>query len=67
MSTDNFDWHDDNSVVFPTSYGIAVYENTAGGITIRQESEDPHEPDTIISIPRDRLSHVIAALTRFED
>ena len=60
MSDDKFDWTG-SDVVFPSSQGIAIFENMADGITIAQEGRWPEE-DILIVIPIDRVEAVANAL-----
>ena len=61
MHTNDFDWEWSESIAIPTVRGIAVYQNSGGDIVIRQQNLDSDE-DSVIWIPIDQLSALIAAL-----
>ena len=59
---EEWDWKSNDSVIFPTVQGIAVYMNEHGDAVIRQESLSEAEDDAYIVVPQDRLDAVIQAL-----
>lgn len=61
--SDVWSWHgeDKESVVVQSVQAIAVYTNTAGEITIRQQSS-MGEDDSFIHIPRSMANAVIKAM-----
>ncbi len=61
--SDDFRWNKDNeSVVVPSTQGIAVYPNTGGGITIRQQKHWDEEEDHIIAFPLEYAPAIVAAI-----
>ncbi len=57
---EDFDW--EAHTVAPTQAAIAVYENQAGAVVIRQEGQYGPDEDVWIVIQRQNLAAVIAAL-----
>jgi hypothetical protein len=60
---DDFDWHDDDSVVLRHQPAVAIYRNNAGGVTIRQERSWDQDEDVTIYIDRDNIPAFIDKLT----
>ena len=65
MSTDQFDWYDDDagSVVVPEQAAIAVYPNPKGDVVIRQAGQYPDE-DSWIIFATDHAAAVADAILR---
>lgn len=61
-----FDWEGDESVVFPTSYAVAVYINDSGDVVIRQADPIGND-DSFVVIPPRQLKALIGALRNFQD
>lgn len=57
----DFDW-DDESVVFPTTQGVAVYLNDGREVVIRQQAGPCDNEDAFIVIPRSNIQALIQAL-----
>lgn len=57
------DWNNDESVIVPQVDAIAVYENSAGGITICQKDPLGAE-DAIIALPKYFVPALIEALQK---
>ncbi len=49
-------------MVFPTTHAVAVYQNAADRIVIRQEASMNGEDDSFVVIPREHVPALIAAL-----
>lgn len=60
---DEFNWKEDkDSVVFPSTQGVAVYANGQGEIVIRQQAGPLDDDDSFVVIPRDQVAAVILAI-----
>jgi len=60
-----FNWHDEQgeSVVWPTTKGVAAYENEEGDIVLRQQGDFRTDyEDVVIIVPRNHLDDLILAL-----
>ena len=61
MSTTDFDWTTD-VVVFPSTQGVAVYQNAQGNLVIRQQQSALEEEDTWIGVPIERANALAGAI-----
>jgi hypothetical protein len=57
----DFNWNDEDCVVFETMQGIAVYGNDCGQILIRQEGYNGND-DVVIFIPLNMAARVAKAI-----
>jgi hypothetical protein len=48
--SDDFDWHDDDSIILRHQPAVAIYFNDTGGLVIRQERDWCEERDTCVII-----------------
>jgi hypothetical protein len=62
-AADKFDWVSDDSIVLHHQPAVAVYINSAGGLTIRQERAWNEDEDTIIAIAPENVAEFIDRLT----
>lgn len=62
-----FNWNSDDSVVIPTTKGIAVYVNKNGDIVIRQQASDYGEDDSVVIVPLIHLSALIDDLNDYRE
>ena len=61
----DFNWDNDETVVFPTANAVAVFMNEDGGVVIRQQ--DPMgDDDPFVVIPPAQLKALIKALRNFQ-
>lgn len=58
----DFNWLDDDSIVWPPAQGMAIYRTTKGDVVIRQNGTADEGDDTVIVFDGDRLEAVITAL-----
>ena len=60
---EQFSWTDD-SVIFPTMLGIAVYLNNSGSLVIRQEGEYG-EDDSVIVIDESQIKRFAMVVSSY--
>jgi hypothetical protein len=62
--TENFTWNElkNDDVIVPSVRAVAVYENQAGEIVIRQERSWSEDEDPVVIVPRAYLGPLIAKL-----
>lgn len=67
MSND-FDWKDgEESLVFPSVQGVAVYKNQRGSVVIRQQAGPLDNEDIYIIVPQAHLAALIKSLRAVEE
>lgn len=62
--SDDFNWGNDNSVIYPTRHGVAVYRNGIGDVVIRQEQSELIDDDLTIVVPENCAKAVADAILR---
>ena len=63
--SEEFDWSDNPDVLFAPTGGLAVYENVAGGVALRQTQENG--PDVVIAIPYEQIFRLVTALNELNE
>jgi hypothetical protein len=63
-SFEDFDWHDDPSVVLRTQPATAIYHNGNGHIVIRQERSWAQEDDPYVMISAENAVTFMEALAK---
>ena len=61
MSATDFDWTTD-AVVFPSTAGVAVYQNAQGSLVIRQQQSALEDEDTWIVVPIEQANALVRAI-----
>ena len=60
----DFDWSIKDNVLMPSVQAVAVYPNSSGGITIRQQADWDEDQDHIIHFPRANAPVIANAILR---
>ena len=58
-----FDWVNDDSIVLHHQPGVAVYINSTGGLTIRQERDWNQDEDIVIAIAPNNIAEFLDKIT----
>jgi len=61
---DDFNWSENDEVIVPSIQAVAVYRNSDGGVTIRQEADWNEEQDSFVYFPREYAKIIAQAILR---